>query len=71
VNDRSATTKRDLDERDVTAEVGGEGGSAGNIETGVTRDVGTGSEAGETWRPADVEPDTVVRDETGEGRRNP
>jgi hypothetical protein len=56
---------------DPTAEVGGEGGSFGNVEIGVDQGAGTGSEAGETWRPTEEDVDTVVRDETGEGRRSP
>ena len=61
---------KDQDAR-PTAEVGGEGGSPGNVE--VRRDDGpaTGSEAGTTWRPAGEDQKTIVRDETGEGRRSP
>ena len=57
---------------DVTADVGSEGGSPGDVE--VARDPGpeTGSEAGETWQPSrDDQSKTIVRDETGEGRRSP
>jgi hypothetical protein len=56
----------------VTADVGSEGGSPGDLE--VARDPGpaTGSEAGETRQPTgDGESKTIVRDETGEGRRSP
>jgi hypothetical protein len=67
----SATTRRDLDDHRVTPEVGDEGGTPGDLEVGRTTTIGTGSEAGETWRPAVEERDEVVRDETGEGRRNP
>jgi hypothetical protein len=56
---------------DPTREVGSEGGSFGNVERGVDQGVGTGSEAGETWTPTDHDVDTVVRDETGQGRRSP
>jgi hypothetical protein len=56
---------------DVTAEVGTEGGTPGDVEIARKQVPGTGSEAGETWRPADDEPEAVVRDETGEGRRSP
>lgn len=54
----------------VTDEVGGEGGGPGDLET-ARQSVGTGSEAGETWRPADDATKEIVRDETGEGRRSP
>jgi hypothetical protein len=61
----------DLPEKEtVTAEVGDDGGSPGDVEIGTTV-IGTGSEAGETWRPTDETERSVVRDETGEGRRNP
>ncbi|MGE0450597.1 MAG: hypothetical protein AB7Q29_13575 [Vicinamibacterales bacterium] len=54
----------------MTREVGDEGGSPGNVE--LTRDkAGVGSEAGEVWRPVDEQKDTIVRDETGKGRRSP
>ena len=55
----------------VTPVVGDEGGSAGNVEVGVDRGPGTGSEATETWSPAKRDNDVRVRDETGEGRRSP
>jgi hypothetical protein len=54
----------------VSAEVGDDGGSPGDVEL-ITTVIGTGSEAGETWRPAEQEKKDVVRDETGEGRRSP
>ena len=78
-DDRSPEQERST----VTPEVGDEGGSPGNVEVGVDRGTGTGSEAGETWRPVERGPgqvdkvdrvddvDRVVRDETGEGRRSP
>jgi hypothetical protein len=61
----------DTTDANVTAEVGSEGGSPGDVE--VERDSGaaTGSEAGETWRPSKDEVKTVIRDESGEGRRSP
>jgi hypothetical protein len=55
----------------VTGDVASEGGSPGDVEIAPTSDVGTGSEAGETWRPAREGEETVRRDETGEGRRSP
>ena len=54
-----------------TAEVASEGGSFGNVEVGADESPATGSEATETWRPTEQRPAEVVRDETGEGRRNP
>jgi hypothetical protein len=57
-------------EETVTPEVGGEGGTPGDIEI-VRNDRGTGSEATETWYPAEQDAHEVVRDETGEGRRSP
>jgi hypothetical protein len=56
---------------DVTADVGSEGGTPGDVEVTKDQGVGTGSEAGETWRPADADTKTIVRDETGDGRRSP
>ena len=55
----------------VTPEVGDEGGSPGDVETGIDRGAGTGSEASETWEPTKRDAHTRVRDETGEGRRSP
>jgi hypothetical protein len=71
--DNDALNKNDVDPaaRGVTGEVGSEGGSFGNVEVGLDRGAGTGSEAGETWRPTEEDRTTIVRDETGEGRRNP
>jgi len=54
-----------------TSEVGSEGGSDGDLEVSVDRRVGTGSEAGETWRPAETRRVEIARDETGQGRRSP
>src|SRR5215218_578910 len=56
---------------DVTGDVGSEGGTPGDVEIAHRPEPATGSEADETWRPADDRPETVVRDETGEGRRSP
>ena len=58
---------------DVTADVGSEGGTTGDVEVGRSERPAVGSEAGETQQPADgeEEPVTIVRDETGEGRRSP
>jgi len=61
----------DKADADVTADVGSEGGSPGDVEVARDPGAGSGSEAGETWRPTDDEVTTVVRDETGEGRRSP
>jgi hypothetical protein len=58
------------EESSLTAEVGDDGGSPGDVEIGTTV-IGTGSEAGETWRPADDKVEEIVRDETGDGRRTP
>jgi hypothetical protein len=60
----------DLDRLRPTSEVGGEGGSPGDVEVGQTEQ-GTGAEADETWRPADRDKTTIARDETGPGRRSP
>jgi hypothetical protein len=59
-----------LDTDDVTGEVGSEGGSPGDLEL-TRREVGTGSEAGELWRPAEQENEEVHRDEPPSGRRTP
>jgi hypothetical protein len=73
VADRSTDNRAipELDTERPSSEVGGEGGSPGNVELGLDRGAGTGSEAGETWRPTERDLNEVVRDETGEGRRNP
>jgi hypothetical protein len=67
--DRSADV--DTDAADTSAEVGSEGGTFGDVEIGVDERPGTGSEAGETWRPGDKKSTRVIRDETGSGRRSP
>jgi hypothetical protein len=69
--DNDNTPADDLGEHTVTGEVGDEGGTPGDVEVGRSQVIGTGSEAGETWRPAVEERDEIVRDDTGEGRRNP
>ena len=56
---------------DVTADVGSEGGTPGDVEVVRSDLPATGSEAGETWRPGDEKDDTIVRDESGQGRRTP
>jgi hypothetical protein len=73
VAERNPGTDTDVEKPtpEPTAEVGGEGGSFGNVEIGIDRGAGTGSEAGETWRPTEEDVNEVVRDETGEGRRSP
>ncbi len=74
-NDASRAQKQDDPREDAqpdpTGEVGSEGGSFGNVEIGVDKATGTGSEAGETWRPTGEDRIEVVRDETGVGRRSP
>jgi hypothetical protein len=62
----------ELDTEQPTGEVGSEGGSPGDVEI-EHRPVGTGSEAGELWRPvpAGGSEREIRRDETGEGRRSP
>jgi len=53
----------------VTEEVADEGGSPGDLEVKHT-ETGRGSEAGETWRPAESRQDELQRDESP-GRRSP
>jgi len=65
-DDREADTSTD-----VTSEVGSEGGSPGDVEVDQRPAAGAGSEGTETWTPARTVRKTVVRDETGRGRRNP
>lgn len=60
----------ETDSERETAEVGSEGGSPGDVEMGVD-EIGAGSEASETWRPAKRTRRDIVRDETGQGRRSP
>ncbi|MQA30958.1 MAG: hypothetical protein GEU82_14185 [Luteitalea sp.] len=54
----------------VTPEVGDEGGTPGDVEID-TDVIGAGSEAAETWHPAEKTTHEIVRDETGKGRRSP
>ena len=55
----------------VTAEVGSEGGSPGDVELGVDEAAATGSEAGEMSRLTQQRVTEVIRGQTGEGRRRP
>jgi hypothetical protein len=71
VNDPTTPTTRDLDKDTVTSEVGDEGGSPADVEIAKERVTGTGSEADETWRPADDARLENISDETGERRRSP
>jgi hypothetical protein len=75
VADSNRQTDVDLDPAsgvtDVTGEVGSEGGTPGDVESGRDQHHGTGSEAGETWQPGDRRVTKIVRDETGRGRRSP
>jgi hypothetical protein len=64
-------TDRSDAERHATADVGSEGGSPGDVEIGADEAPATGSEAGETARPAANARKEIVRDESGEGRRTP
>jgi len=68
---RPPDDKTDVEVDATRADVGSEGGSPGDVEVARTHGPGTGSEAGETWRPADDEVELIHRDETGEGRRTP
>jgi hypothetical protein len=72
-NDKDQVTQTDVDAppADVTGEVASEGGSSGDVEVAVEEGTAEGSEATETWRPSDREENEIVRDETGQGRRNP
>ncbi len=54
-----------------SSEVGSEGGSPGDVEFDRGKDVGGGSEAGQTGTPVDRDVHEVHRDETGIGRRTP
>ena len=62
-----------MPERDSpTGEVGSEGGSAGDVEVGVTDEVARGSEETSTVAHVERRQETVVRDETAAtGRRSP
>jgi hypothetical protein len=68
---RPRDDKTDARPDTTRADVGSEGGSPGDVEVVREHEPGVGSEAGETWRPADETIDTVARDETGKGRRSP
>jgi len=68
---RPPDDKTDVEVDATTADVGSEGGSPGDVEVARERGPATGSEASETWRPADDEVELIQRDETGEGRRTP
>lgn len=67
-NPRDREQKKDAA---LTPEVGGEGGSPGDVELVRDDGIGAGSEAGETRVPVDRGTTTIRRDETGEGRRSP
>ena len=58
------------DDDPLTDEVGDEGGTPGDLEERHS-EVGTGSEAGETWRPAEEHREELPRDEAPPGRRSP
>jgi len=59
------------DQDQVTDEVGDEGGSPGELEERHF-EIGTGSEAGELWRPKEERNEEVRRDEAPPGgRRTP
>ena len=68
---RPPEDKNDVDVDATKADVGSEGGSPGDVELAREHGPGTGSEAGETWRPTDDTVEPIRRDETGEGRRSP
>lgn len=67
----AAPGERYGDHPGTTQEVGSEGGTPGDVEVDRDHAPGVGSEAGETWRPADRSATDVARDETGPGRRSP
>ena len=69
--DRGGDDLHEVERVRTTPEVGDEGGTPGNVEIGSTNPVGTGSEATETWRPAETTTTDIGRDETGAGRRSP
>jgi hypothetical protein len=69
--DPAPSTDQDFTRRDATLEVGSEGGSPGDVETGARRRPASGSEAGEVWQPVDEQVTEIDRDETGPGRRSP
>ena len=68
---RPPDDKNDVDVDATRADVGSEGGSPGDVELAREHGPGSGSEAGETWRPTDDTVEPIRRDETGEGRRSP
>jgi hypothetical protein len=59
------------DHVDVTKEVGSEGGSPGDVEVAENVEPAAGSEAGETWNPAEHDRKEIVLDDKGRGRRTP
>lgn len=60
----------ELDRIDTTEEVGSEGGSPGDLQEAHS-EIGTGSEAGELWRPIDVERNDLAEGEPVPTRRSP
>jgi hypothetical protein len=68
---RPPDDKIDVEVDATQADVGSEGGSPGDVELAREHGPGTGSEAGETWRPTDNQVEPIRRDDTGEGRRSP
>jgi hypothetical protein len=71
LNERNNASGPSDADPNVTADVGGEGGSPGDVEVGVDRGPAAGSEAGEIVRPTKNDQREIVRDESGEGRRSP
>ncbi len=57
--------------RDVSDEVGSEGGAPGDVELDRRPVPGSGSEATELWHPEQSRTDEIRRDDDGEGRRDP
>ena len=68
---RPPEDKNDVEVEPTRSDVGSEGGSLGDLELAREHGPGTGSEAGETWRPTSDPVEPIHRDETGEGRRSP
>jgi hypothetical protein len=68
---RPPEDKNDVEVEPTRSDVGSEGGSPGDLELAREHGPGTGSEAGETWRPTSDPVEPIHRDETGEGRRSP
>jgi hypothetical protein len=56
---------------ELSAEVGQEGGSPGDLELERTKGPAQGSEATELWQRGQDRIDEIRRDDTGEGRRSP